>query len=279
MSFDAEQFVRYQIANAPVRPYPFPHFYVRPVFPEPFYQELLEHLPPTDIMKRIGDAGTVGQRDDMTGAVSSGNQQPRWITDVATIEEHEESSGRGDTWRKFSTWLLADDFRDLLMQKFSVGISERFGPGSRLRTEVEARFVRDFTNYSIGPHTDTPRKLMSLLFYLPQDERLSHAGTSVYVPQDPSFRCEGTTWYKFKSFRKVATMGFAPNALFAFLKTDRSFHGVEQIADEGIERNSLLYNIYVNKVVTQPSQPTRSGAARTWWPWSREANLKVAKKG
>jgi hypothetical protein len=268
MSFDAEQFVRYQIANAALRPYPFDHFYVRPVFPDAFYRELLDHLPPTEIMKRIGEAGTVGQRDDM-GVITSGNQQPRWITDVATIEEHEETSGRGELWRNFSAWLLGDEFRELIMRKFSAGISARFGAGSRLRTDVEARFVRDFTQYSIGPHTDTPRKLVSLLFYLPPDDRMSHAGTSLFVPQDPSFRCEGTTWYKFKSFRKVATMEFAPNALFAFLKSDRSFHGVEHIADQEIERNSLLYNIYVDKVVTQAKPPARAPSRSKWWPWRR----------
>ena len=270
MSFDVEQYVRYQIANAAVRPYPFPHFYVRPVFPEAFYRELLDNLPPTGIMKRIGEAGTVGQRDDMAGTVKSGSEQPRWITDVATIEEHEESSGRGDVWKRFAAWLLSDEFQQLLMRKFSAGITERFGAGSKLRTDVEARFVRDFTNYSIGPHTDTPRKLVSLLFYLPEDERLRHAGTSLFVPQDPSFRCEGTTWYKFKSFRKVETMHFVPNALFAFMKNDRSFHGVEQIEDQGIERNSLLYNIYVNKVVTD-RQSAAAASLRGWWPWRRQA--------
>lgn len=272
MSFDAEQYVRYQIANAPVRNHPFPHFYVRPVFPEEFYRQILDHLPPTQIMKRIGETGTVAQRDDMAGAAKAGSDQPRWITDVATIEEHEEARGQGNLWRDFSSWLLSDEFRELIMRKFSDGISERFGEGSTLRTDVDARFVRDFTNYSIGPHTDTPRKLVSLLFYLPSDERLRHAGTSVFVPRDPSFRCDGSTWYKFKSFRKVATMEFVPNALFGFLKTDSSFHGVEEIGDQDIERNSLLYNIYVNKVVTRHPQSGSETSPKRWWRWFREAH-------
>jgi hypothetical protein len=266
MSFDVEEHVRYHIANAEVRPYPFPHFYVRPVFPEPFYKQLLERLPPTTIMKNISEAGRVGQKND-AGRADAAASQPRWITDLATIEEHEEKSGNDGFWRSFSSWLLGTEFQQLIMSKFRVGISERFGAGSKLATDVEARFVRDFTKYSIGPHTDMPRKLISLLFYVAKDEVLRDTGTSLFVPRDPAFSCDGTRWYKFKSFKKTATMEFVPNALFAFLKTDRSFHGVEEINHPQVERNVLLYNVYVNKVIT--AQP--AGAVAKWWPWARRS--------
>jgi len=54
-----------------------------------------------------------------------------------------------------------------------------------------------------------------------------------------------------------------PNALFGFFKTDYSFHGVEEIKDERIERNVLLYNIYVKKVVTA----AKPAAATSRWSW------------
>jgi hypothetical protein len=254
---DVEEYVCYQIANAPVRQYPFPHFYVRPVFPEAFYAQLIERLPPTSIMKNIADAGTLKQINDDGASPRVIAEQPRWITDLATIEEYEETSGSGTLWRDAAEWLLGERFRELIMRKFSPGISERFGPGTKLGCEVEARLVRDFTKYAIGPHTDTPRKLVSLLFYLPRDESLRHTGTSLFVPVDPAFRCDGSYWHKFKSFRNVATMEFVPNALFAFLKSDRSFHGVEEIHDERIQRDVLLYNIYANRIAA----PRR----RRWW--------------
>lgn len=265
MSFDVEEHVRYQVANAPVRQYPFPHFYVRPVFPEDFYREFLERLPPITIMKNIAEAGTLRQINDAGAATAAlMPQQPRWITDLATIEEHEDAVGTGTLWRQMSEWLLGDRFCELIMRKFSVGITERFGAGARLATDVEARFVRDFTKYAIGPHTDTQRKLVSLLFYVAKDESLRDTGTSLFVPRDPSFRCDGSRWHRFKPFRKTATMDFLPNALFAFLKTDYSFHGVEEIKHEKIERNVLLYNVYVRKFVTSPT----TGPFRKWWPWA-----------
>ena len=66
------------------------------------------------------------------------------------------------------------------------------------------------------------------------------------------------------SRRRKCTAPFRPNSLFAFFKTDRAFHGVDPIADTDIERNMLLYNIYVNEVlrVAPPARGFR-------WPWAR----------
>ena len=270
MSFDVEQFVRYQISNAQLRTYPFPHFYVHPVFPPDFYDQLLAHLPPTEILSRIGEGGSVGKLD-ADGNMISGSDQPRYIGDLAVLEEHEQSTSGGDLWAGISQWLLGDEFRDLIIGRFEQGVRERFGSDVKLRTQVDGRYVRDFTKYSIGPHTDTPRKLVSLLFYLPRDESMRHLGTSIYSPIDPEFRCEGNRWHDFGSFRKIATMEFLPNSLLGFFKTDRSFHGVEVIDDADIERNVLLYNIYVNKVITRGPAKAAAAPAGRWWPWARGA--------
>ena len=146
-----------------------------------------------------------------------------------------------------------------MLRKFGADITGRFGAGAKIATEIDARLVRDFTRYAIGPHTDSKAKLVSLLFYLPKDAALSHLGTSIYAPIEPSFRCPGGPHYGFGKFKKVATMPFAPNALFAFFKTDRSFHGVDQILDSEVERNLLLYNICLRGVTKR---------AERKWPWS-----------
>jgi hypothetical protein len=267
MSFDAEEFVHYQIANAAVRRHPFAHFFVQPVFPADYYVELLERLPPRDWFKPI----------DETGAVAFAGEHPknakaypsRYIADVADIEEREQQEGRGTFWLSLSQWLMSDRFRGLILEKFREDIPARFGEGAKVSTDIDARLVRDFTDYAIGPHTDSPRKLVSLLFYLPQDDSMRHLGTTIYAPASPGFRDDSGKHYQFKGFKRVASMPFVPNALFAFFKTDRSFHGVDTIADAGIERNLLLYNIYVQAVATR-----RAGFR---WPWQRGRRWTVFK--
>ena len=247
MASDVEEFVRYQVANAALRDYPFPHFYVRPVLPEDAYRELLRRLPHNELLTPIHESGNVGVRD-ATGKVHA-QYEARHLADISVLAKDEAARGDGTLWHELSSWLLGETFRDLIMQKFAAAIEERFGRNVRLVTQTDARFVRDFTSYRIMPHTDTPAKLVSLLFYLPADESLRLLGTTMYRPHDPALRCEGTTRHNYRSFAKVATMPFVPNALFGFFKSDRAFHGVEPIEAPGVERNALLYNIYVRKAV------------------------------
>ena len=258
MSFDVEEFVHYQIANAELRAYPFPHFYVAPIFPPDFYQQLQSQLPPTDWYRPIAESSSVRFREEAPEGASA--YPERFIADLADIEEREQDAGTGDFWRQLAEWLTGERFRALVMRKFWPHVAGRFGPGTKVTTGIDARLVRDFTRYAIGPHTDSTTKLVSLLFYLPRDAALSHLGTSIYAPLDPAFRCPGGPHHPFHKFKKVASMPFVPNALFAFFKTDRAFHGVDQILDGEVERNLLLYNIYVRG--TSRQRPARK------WPWS-----------
>lgn len=256
MSFDVKQFVSYQIANAPLRGYPFPHFFVHPVFPPDVYDALQANLPPTELLQPITKS-TVGYTDPDTGEPiappQKGTEQYRYIADVDDFSARDENAQRSEFWHDIAGWILSDAFRDLVIAKFADGIQKRLGQYVRIDTRVEARFVRDFTSYAIHPHTDSPHKLISLLFYLPRDDSMKQLGTTIFRPIDPAKRCEGSSRHPFSEFKKVATMEYRPNALFAFLKTDFSFHGVEPIVERDIERNLLLYNIYLRKVVV-PAQ-------------------------
>ena len=257
MPFDVEEFVRYQIMNAKVRGYPFPHLYVSPIFPPDYYELLQRNLPPTAWYRPLEETNSV--KPTQESAENSSGFAERFIADLADVEEREEQARTGDFWRRVSEWITGNRFHALVVRKFEPAITARFGAGAKLATGIDARLVRDFSRYAIGPHTDSKTKLVSLLFYLPKDAAMSHLGTSIYAPVDPSFRCPGGPHHPFGMFRKVATMPFAPNALFGFFKTDRSFHGVDQILDDNVERNLLLYNIYVRKV---------SKRAVRKWPWS-----------
>jgi len=259
MSFDVEQYVHYQIANALVLRYPYPHFYIKNIFPEDFYRALLENLPGIERYKRL----------DQTGTVPRGSYPERYICSIVDLEDDEATSGEEGFWTKFSLWIHGISFQNLFLWKFREEIMQRFGDASALGIDVETRLVRDFSNYSISPHTDTPRKLVTLLFYLAKDESLSHLGTSVYVPSEPDFRCEGTKHHKFSDFKKINTAHFLPNSVFGFFKTNNAFHGVEPIKDIGIERNVLLYNIYTTATpVKNRNQGGEGKSIRHFWPFA-----------
>lgn len=136
-----------------------------------------------------------------------------------------------------------------MLSLFDPELKRDFG-GRKTAFYHELRLVRDTQNYKIGPHTDAPWKVLSLLFYLPPDDSKKDLGTSIFVPRDREFRCAGGPHYPFPPFEEVGRAPFLPNTCLGFWKTDQSFHGVHPIAVP-VRRDVLLYNIY--QKVAQPS--------------------------
>ena len=69
MSSNAELHLLYKIANAPLNVFPFPHLYIRDVFPADYYAELQSMLPDPRSMVTISEARPV----------SPGPESPSWL--------------------------------------------------------------------------------------------------------------------------------------------------------------------------------------------------------
>lgn len=247
MSFDAETALVYNVANAPIRIFPYPHIYVPNVFPAEFYAEIQRHMPDPDAMIPIEQVRPVKGYPE------------RFVLAIASPQVESLPDDKKLFWKNFASWLIAGRFGDMLLGKFGAFIQQRFEGVDGIQFYNESLLVRDITKYALGPHTDSPRKVLTLLFYLPKDESQSHLGTSIYLPKDSKFSCAGGPHYGFEPFHCIATMPFRPNSLFAFVKTNNSFHGVEPILDQATNRWLLLYDIFVRQ--SQPSQ-VRAEAAQ-----------------
>lgn len=250
MSSDVSLQVLYKIANATIQPFPFPHIYVRDVFPSDFYEEIRRQLPPKDVFKTLTALQRVG-----VGYSDSRLVLPLTKDAVAGLEEPFRTF-----WRGISSWMLGSAFGGTVLSMFSDFLQMRFGDPKAKQYHDEALLVQDYTTYSLGPHTDSEAKVLSFLFYLPPDDSLSHLGTSIYVPNDMKFTCPGGPHHPFEKFRRMVTMPFLPNTLFAFLKTANSFHGVEPITETEVRRDLLLYDIKVKAPATGAQQQTAQPA-------------------
>ncbi len=239
MSFDVEQYLHYKVANAQFLSYPFPHFYIPQIFPPDWYVELVSHLPDQRYYMRL----------DETGAVPKGAYPERFVCSLAdAIRAEIELDAAPGPWSELRPIFDGPQFAHRVLSGFNDAVVARFGQDSELDFETDCRLVRDFSNYAITPHTDSPSKAVSLLFYMPMDESMATLGTSLYVPIDPAFRCDGRVHHAFSKFKKVMTASYLPNSLFGFFKTDQAFHGVERIERPRVQRDSVLYNIYVKHV-------------------------------
>lgn len=229
-AYETEVAVLYRLMNAEVKTWPFPHFYVRDVFPAQTYQALVDRLPADAAYDAMGEHGTVGQD----------SYKERLILSLESKRASVDAP-----WRDLAGWMLGERFAKAMLKKFAPYIRAQWGESvARQKVMKDARLVRDFTRYALSPHTDMPEKVLAFLFYLPRDDRFAHLGTSLYVPNDPDFTCPGGPHHPRDRFTLLGTADYLPNSLFGFIRTDRAFHGVEPVADADARRDLLLYNLY-----------------------------------
>lgn len=205
--------VVYKLRNADIHRYPFPHFFVRDVFPADFYEELIHGLPSNDKYHELSDV-----------------YKARGIT-------------KGDDHHPMLESFETAYFGTQMLHVFNKEFYERYPNNARPNFRSEFRFVHDTEGYAIGPHTDAPQKVLSLLFYLPENFFDSDVGTGLYVPSDHQKTCEGGPHYPFEGFEEAWRAPFLPNSCLGFWKTPNSWHAVEKICRK-IKRDVLLFNIY-----------------------------------
>jgi hypothetical protein len=209
---------KYQIANSPVLGYPFPHQAVGGVFPADYYAQLQANFPEERHFRPLIE-----------------NYPQR-----GTIELHAPGAldGLDAAKREFWAWFLrgfgSRDFMAFVLERYEPLLAHRF----RLSVKPQMYLFRDTGGYGIGPHTDTTKKVVTMLFYLPEDDSQRHAGTSIVVPNNPGYQHRHTGHEAWDDYRAARTVEFLPNTLVSFVVTDRSLHAVRP-TPPGTVRKSL----------------------------------------
>lgn len=233
MYSDVEMEFAYKLGNANINMFPYPHLYLENIFPSDFYQKIQENLPKSEEMLPIEEVRHLkGYKERFALEL-----RDEYLTLLPET--------KNKFWKLLQLYLIEKPyFSNLVFSKFRPYIEKRFNDLDKLDFYAETLLIQDITNYALGPHTDAPRKVVTMLFYLPIDTSQSHLGTSIYIPNDPDFRCKGGPHHKREHFSLMHTNPFLPNSLFAFFKTDNSFHGVEKVFNPNTRRWLLLFDIY-----------------------------------
>jgi hypothetical protein len=229
----AEMHLSRSICGARVESLPFPHAFVRDVFPSSYYNLMRRNFP--DPRQLIPN----------TQAGRGTNLHARFVFELKPNYLNTLADAQRKFWSEFAHWILGERLRQCILDRFNESVERRFGSLEHIEFWSDAVLVEDQTTHSMGPHTDHPRKVVSLLFYLPADESQAHLGTSIYKPKDGAFVCSGLAHHALENFDRVATFRFVPNSLLMFIKSNNSFHGVEPVNDLNCRRWLLMVNVNV----------------------------------
>lgn len=230
-------YIEQQIEKAELVDSPSPHVVIDNIFPDDFYKKLCQFFPGDDQLIPITDTGrTKGYRERQV-----------------LLFEPEYFEKLGAEQRRF--WLEVEAM--LNSRRFMIAVLEKFWPfcagrissltrgDEDLKLLSDTLLVSDRTYYEIGPHTDHPERLVSFLFYLPEDEKYRDLGTSFYSPLEEGFTTPDGKHCEADKFELAKTVEFLPNRLLMFIRTDYSFHGVEQVLVNDVKRQLLINNIRI----------------------------------
>jgi hypothetical protein len=230
---DQQAYVFERLSQTPVTPFPFSHIYIDSILPEAFYQKLLLMLPDNQVYEPMSDRCTSNRY---------AQKARRRLTLNSKSLLNRLDPEQKDFWLSVIDLFCDMPFIERVFDKFSLFLQRYHQKMPKVAPRLE--LFRDTTSYQIGPHTDSPDKVFTFLFYLPQDRSLSHLGTSVYVPKDPTFSCQKGIHYPFERFDRHSTILYNPNTLFGFMKSDQSFHGREPITDPDVQRDMMVLTLF-----------------------------------
>jgi len=214
------------INNTDVNSEPYQFFTLENIFPFEFYRYIISSLPEFDKWRWSDEKNM--------------SEKKRLYFDFSRKELNSLSVEKKKLWSYFKSKLLTKHFFYVIAKKFGKEINDRLLAArdtSRLTMELMIR--RDYTGYSLLPHTDHPDRVFTLMFYIPKDESLSEYGTVVYKPLNKDFVCDGLARHSTLIFEVAAKTKFLQNTGMCFLKSNKSFHGVDKILEDGIERDII----------------------------------------
>ena len=122
------------------------------------------------------------------------------------------------------------------------GLEERYPISKFIIFSYRIEFSQMIKNSYILPHTDSPRKLVSLMLYLPnkkQEKVKNISGTQFYKVTNPkskyysNFLNEQVSFKELKTFyknsKKIYTLPFDHKYIYGFIKTSKSWHEVKKL--------------------------------------------------
>ncbi|MDC3408821.1 hypothetical protein OAY00_03575 [Burkholderiales bacterium] len=107
-------------------------------------------------------------------------------------------------------------------------------------------FTCDRPGYSLEPHTDHPRKMITFLLYVSEPENHGEKGngTSLYSPLKANTRSWDSVRKPREQFAEVVRATHEQGHFIAFVKSDLSWHGVEASRrDDGFLRRTINLTI------------------------------------
>src|SRR5215471_10413421 len=206
---------------------PFYHLEFSQVFPNDIYLQMMQSMPGNRAYRALPGRHNVNINDEGTCT--------RVKIDLFREYIRRFPPDRKELWGLVGDALCSREVQEAFVRRLAPALERRFGPGfSKVGLYPIPILTRDVGGYRIPEHTDTQWKGITVQFYLPSDESITHVGT-VFSERLPDGK-----------FRPTTRMRFAPNTGYAFAVGTDTWHSVDPVGPEVKSRDSILLTYFVD---------------------------------
>ena len=236
----AWQHVEAKITAAVVELSPFALIRVDNVFPADFYELIVGQLPDNSAYDfSIAEDYAVIGNEARRGALRL--DVPANVSQLSAPSK--------DFWQKVTGLGITQRLTQTLIGKFGAHLEV---PAEAVQADQPVNIFgkwllsRDLAGYELPPHVDVRQKLVAGLFYLPDRGQESSYGTTILTPKPHrADSLSGYDRYYREDFDVAVQVPFHANSFLAFVRSDRSFHGVDKVGPEVTQRNILMFNVNI----------------------------------
>jgi hypothetical protein len=206
---------------------PFFHLEFDQVFPPDIYCRMMESMPVSSDYRALPGRNNVN--------ITEKGVSTRIKVDLFREYIRHFAAQKRELWRQVGDALCSREVQAAFVRRLAPAMERRFGPEFRKVGLFPIPILtRDTGGYRIPEHTDTQWKGITVQFYLPADQSITHVGT-IFSERLPD-----------GSFRPTTRMKFAPNTGYAFAVGTDTWHSVDPVGPEVKSRDSILLTYFVD---------------------------------
>lgn len=228
----ADHHVARRISEEPLSQLPFEHCVVDNIFPPALFEAIQDKWPSDSVLKPLPETGR-----------STGYPERQVMLFTPDFMDKLSSSDQ-QFWIQVAQIAMGKEVVVSCYNKFKSILQPRIAHiGGNLFLDAEMQVVSDRKGYEIGPHTDSPQRFISLLYYLSPEPEYESYGTGLYQPKDSFKPTNYRVHHGFEDFELHTRVDFRPNRLVVFPRSDISYHGVEPVHIEACDRRLFIVNV------------------------------------
>jgi len=206
---------------------PFHHIAFDRFFPPDLYRRMIETLPGSSDYRPM--SGRAKENDLADGTPT------RVKIDLFPEYTRYLPADKRAVWDVVGRVLCSSELQAAFVRRLAPGLRRRFGAGyDKVALFPIPVLTRDIAGYHIAPHTDTHWKGITVLIYLPSDDRTAHIGTVLHRRG-----ADG-------DLERAGKGQFLPNSGFAFAVGDDTWHSVDPVGPEVVTRDLIILQYFVD---------------------------------